>query len=705
MAKESRQQARGLVLGASALGNDLLVAGRRGREAGGQIGHQRESQTREAELPRRDDFGHRRHAHQIGTGATQHLDLGRGLVARSQEPGVDAFAERYLELGGARSGQLSEPGVVGLIEIRKAGSPGIRKPADEGVQTGEVEVVGKRDEVAGPVSCGQRSGGVGEHRGPRTEQAGEPDGEGDLMRIEALVAVQTAAVAGYGPSWRRLVHLDRESVAFDGVYLERYELGEGEGLADRRSEVDVDGRARDQDRLRPWPSSEIPGLDRVPELIGKGAHGPYCSDPWWHSKPHPGPRHLGYGRSALNGHQEIPTTWKGRVWDLPVPMVVALRYARSTRRDASVRFLSSVTVWGVALGVAALVLAVAALSGFQATLLEEVLSRSPVLQVVLPPEDEPGAWVEQVAALEGVERVQLLQLGTGWLTTGGRVVACELVAFERVVPRWFPDAAGAAAKGLVLPEVLRLRLGLPVGDGVRVVSPRPTLTPFSRQLPRTRKIEVVGTYDAGRSQDHDARIAIPLAAAEPLLWPGDRRIDIEVPVDRVDTLAIELEALVPPGAEIQTYRELNRALFFALRLEKLLMFAGVFLIVAVASQTLVSSLALIVASKQREIGVLATLGLTPRDLGRAIVMVGLLLTGLGVAVGGAFGSTLAYVLDRFRVVKLPDDVYIVDFVPFLLRPIEDLSLILIATLALAWVAARSAGRRVARLRPAEALRR
>ena len=362
-------------------------------------------------------------------------------------------------------------------------------------------------------------------------------------------------------------------------------------------------------------------------------------------------------------------------------------------------------MWGVALGVAALVLAVSALSGFQATLLDEVLSRSPVLQVVLPPQVEAGELAARVRTLEGVDRVQVLQLGSGWLMKRGRVVACEVVAFETVVPRWFPGAAGVSDDGITVPEALRLRMGLAGGERVRLVSPRPTLTPFSRQLPRSRQLTIVAGYDAGRSQDHDTRVAIPLEQAQSLLWPGNLRLDIESSVARVEGLAAELAAIVPPGAEVKTYRELNRALFFALRLEKLLMFAGVFLIVAVASQTLVSSLALIVASKQREIGVLATLGLTPRELSRSVVLVGLVLTGVGVALGGAFGSALAFVLDRYRLVELPDDVYIVDFVPFLLRPLEDLSLIVLATLALALVAARSAGKRVAGLRPAEALRR
>ena len=362
-------------------------------------------------------------------------------------------------------------------------------------------------------------------------------------------------------------------------------------------------------------------------------------------------------------------------------------------------------MWGVSIGVAALVLAVSALSGFQATLLDEVLSRGPLLQVSLGEEHNADAWLAEISNLDGVSSTQVVHSASGWLMKDGRVVASDFVAFGRAVPSWFPGAGGGEPTGVYVSEVLRLRMGLGRGEPIRVVSPRPTLTPFARQMPRARRFDIAGTFDAGRSQEHDSRVAIPLAAARSLFWLGRPQIDVEVAVERVDEVAEALATMLPESVEISTYRDLNRALFFALRLEKVLMFAGVFLIVAVAAQTLVSSLALLVASKQREIGVLGTIGLRPADLANAVVGVGLVLTGLGALIGGTCGALAAFLLDRFEVVRLPADVYIVDAVPFLLRPFEDLSVIFVSTLALAWVAARATGRRVAALRPAEAIRR
>jgi lipoprotein-releasing system permease protein len=391
-------------------------------------------------------------------------------------------------------------------------------------------------------------------------------------------------------------------------------------------------------------------------------------------------------------------------WSLPVPLMLALRYARSSRREASVRFLSAVTAGGIALGVGALVLAVAALSGFQTTLLAEVLARSPRLQVEIAPDVDREQVRRIVTAQPAVRSAQIVLVGNGWLVHGGRVQPCELYGVETAVPSWFPGSTGAA-DGAVIPDILAVGLGLERGDTVRVVSPRPTLTPFTRQIPRSRSLEVTGVFGAGRSEEFDARVAIPLDAAQALLWATDLRLDVDAPIDAVAALAERLRAALPPGAEVVTYRELNRALFFALRLEKALMFVGVFLIVLVASQALISSLALLIASKRRELGMLGTLGLTPAELRRTFLLLGGLLAGAGIAIGGGLGCLTAWVLDRYRLIALPEAVYIVDFVPFRLRLGPDLLPIFVATVVLTLLAARTAGRGASRLPPAQAMRR
>ena len=135
------------------------------------------------------------------------------------------------------------------------------------------------------------------------------------------------------------------------------------------------------------------------------------------------------------------------------------------------------------------------------------------------------------------------------------------------------------------------------------------------------------------------------------------------------------------------------------------MFIAVFLIVAVASQTLVSSLSLVIANKTREIGMLATLGMAPAAIRRSFVLLGGLLAIVGICIGGGFGCLLAWLLDSYEIIRLSESVYVVDYVPFRLRFDTDLPLIFCATLVLTLGASYTAGRKASRLEPVVALRR
>lgn len=391
---------------------------------------------------------------------------------------------------------------------------------------------------------------------------------------------------------------------------------------------------------------------------------------------------------------------------LPLPVTLALRYVRSTRRDAFASFLSAVAAGGIALGVAALVLSLAVISGFQEALRGEILGRTPQVLVELPaglglPAAEAAR--DAVRATAGVTGAQLQVRGGGWLVDQGRVHAVQLVGFEGRVPRSFPGAAGRPP-GLYVPAVIGMRWGLVPGRRVSLASPRPTLTPLGPQ-PRIRTLPLAGFYQSGRTQEERERVALPRAAAETLLGGGERQIEVETPdLDTALAVAARLPARLPAGSTVDTWKDLNRPLLFALRLEKAMMFVAVSLIVLVASLALVADLALIIATKRAEIGMLATLGATPAALRRAFVLLGGLVSGLGMALGAVAGVGAAWVLERYRLVPVPGRVYFLDYVPFLVKPL-DLTLVLLLTLALALCSALYAAQRAAMLQPLEALRR
>lgn len=392
--------------------------------------------------------------------------------------------------------------------------------------------------------------------------------------------------------------------------------------------------------------------------------------------------------------------------NLSFPWVLALRYLRSTRRDAFATFLSLVAACSLALGVAALIIVLAVISGFQEALRGELLGRTPQIEVELPPgldADAAAKAREAVRKVPGVVSAQLQVRGGGWIVERSKVQAVELVGFEGKVPNEFPGAVGQP-EGLYLPSSVAARWAVEPGQTVEVVSPRPTLTPFGPQ-PRVRSLQVTGTYQSGRTQEERERIALPRRVAETLLGGSDRRIEAAAQdVDAALKVAERLPAVLPPGSIVRTWQDLNRPLLFALRLEKALMFVAVSLVVLVAALALVADLALIISNKQAEIGILGTIGATPAVLRRAFVLLGGLVAAFGTLAGTVLGVGGAWVMDHYKLVQVPGQVYFLDHVPFLVKP-ADLVLVLLLTFLLALASSFYAAQRASSLDPVEAMRR
>ncbi|HEX4955943.1 MAG TPA: FtsX-like permease family protein [Thermoanaerobaculia bacterium] len=388
-----------------------------------------------------------------------------------------------------------------------------------------------------------------------------------------------------------------------------------------------------------------------------------------------------------------------RPWALPV--LLALRYGATARKQAFTRLLSWLAMVGIALGVAALILVQAALAGFQALLKGQVLARTPQVEVTVPADADLEAAEASLAAVPGVSSQWRVISGRAWLVTLGRVVPVEVIGYSGSVPPTFPGAAGAEP-GLYLSARLARLHGLERGSPVEVISPRPTLTPLGPQ-PRSIRLPLAGTFE-GAASDEGERVALPLAAAERLFAPARPRFEVDAGgLDEAVALA-PLIAGALPGAEVRTWREINRGLLFALALEKRITFVAVLLVVIVASLSLVAALSLLIASKKVELGILGTMGAEPRLLLATFLALGALLAGLGTSAGALLGVGLAWLFDATRLITVPGDVFFVRHVPFRLEPM-DLAATVGLSLALALGAALYAARRVLLLDPIEAIRR
>lgn len=392
----------------------------------------------------------------------------------------------------------------------------------------------------------------------------------------------------------------------------------------------------------------------------------------------------------------------GRGLEAPFPWLVARRYLRGARGDAFVRFLAVAATAGMALGAAALVLALALLAGFQTALKEEILARTPEISIALPAGADLDAT--QAALARAVAPARLLRVvgGRGWALGEGRVRPVELAGYEGELPPTFPAASGRRP-GLYVGSRLAEAWGLGAGETLELASNRPAMSPFGLQ-PRLRRLAVAGTFASGRTDDVDV-VALPLEAAVALLGPEAIRLQVVTgDLERATRLAGRLGSVLPAGSRVETWQDLNRALLFALRLEKSVTFAAVFLIVVVAALALLSGLLLLLSSKRREVGMLGAMGASPAALSRTFLALAALLAGRGLLLGVGAGALGAWVLDRFRLLRLPEQVYFVSHVPFRVQPL-DVAVVLLASGAVALGCAALAARRAAGLQPVEALRR
>lgn len=409
-----------------------------------------------------------------------------------------------------------------------------------------------------------------------------------------------------------------------------------------------------------------------------------------------------------------------RTMGWPMPMLLAVRYLKSSRRDAYVSFLSSLAAGGITLGVGALVLVLSGLGGLQHFLRNDVLSRTPHLEIELPPETDSEAVLSELREVSGVVSARQIQRARGWLLVAGGAVEVEVVGVDGTLPRFFPDprrATPLGADGLgavaTAPEVapgeifvgddLAIRWGMSVGESMDLVSAQPTLTPLGPQ-PRIQRVHVAGSFGTGRTETDSPRVAVALQTSRRLF--GSRRAHLEVSAESLMAalpLAEALEPHLPEGSRLASWKDLNRGLFFALELERMLLFVSVFLIVPVAAMALVTVLSLLISSKREEIGMLQALGAERRDLRRAFLLLGGLLTSLGSTLGLILGIGGAWVLDRFRLVAPPSDVYFIEYIPFLIS-VEDISLVLLATAFFALGSTWFAARRAAAIGPVETLR-
>ena len=422
-------------------------------------------------------------------------------------------------------------------------------------------------------------------------------------------------------------------------------------------------------------------------------------------------------------------------------LFVAARYLRAKRRQAVIGIITVISIVGVAAGVASLIIALAINNGFRQDLQDRLLGSTSHINLLRVESDGIRNWQELMASLEKQPHViagapaiyeQVL------ISRGARAQGAVLKGIDPQEERKVSDLLDSVKKGsadaleekppqastgseqgggeesvpqaappppIILGKDMADQLGAPVGSLVTITSPQGELTPFGI-VPKYKRFKVAGIFSSG-FYDYDNNWAfIRLSDAQKLFDLTDVVSVLEFKVDdiyRAPEIAQKLEAEAGKGFMSTNWMEQNRALFRALRLERVVTFITIGLIVFVAALNILISLIMMVMEKTRDIAVLVSMGAKKRQIRRIFIYQGLLIGVVGTVLGLITGYALSWMGGHYHLVSLSAEVYSIDYVPFAPRALDGL-LVAIVAIGISFIATLYPSWSAASVLPAEVLR-
>jgi lipoprotein-releasing system permease protein len=408
---------------------------------------------------------------------------------------------------------------------------------------------------------------------------------------------------------------------------------------------------------------------------------------------------------------------------MPFEFQIALRYLLGRNRQAFISIISVVSTLGVTVGVLALIVALAMMTGLQSELRDRILGSTAHAFVFKTTGIRD--YRAEIAALSKIPRV----VGAAPMSAGRAMASSQgadaFISFKGIVPELEKTVteieksmvAGSLEDlkprteddfdGIVLGQDLAKQLGVSVGDRINLLTPQGTLNPFTGMAPRSRPMRVAGIFRLGLYEvDHTFGL-VSLEVAQRILNKTQPEM-IQLAFDDIYAAA-DITASIPQtlGDDYvtQDWTTMNRPLFEALFLEKLAVSITIGLIVMVAALNIIASLVLLVMEKTPDIAILKTMGATSRSVMYIFMLQGLVIGCIGTAIGTSAGIGISWVMNRYQLLRVPGmgEVYQISYVPFTLLPF-DLAVVVVMAVVICFIATIYPSRQAAKLKPVEALR-
>ncbi len=417
---------------------------------------------------------------------------------------------------------------------------------------------------------------------------------------------------------------------------------------------------------------------------------------------------------------------------MPYELFIGLRYLKAKRKQFFISIITIISIAGVFLGVMALIIVLAVMNGFETDIKEKILGT--YSHVILLKYGDEGisqysALIEQVKGYKRVVSASPFIYNQVMLTSktnvSGVVIrgiypdsAVEVTNIGRALKEGSlsdlkPQGGNETIPGIIIGRELARHLGAFLNDPITVISPMGTITPMG-MVPRMKQFKVVGIFNVGMYEYDSSLAYISLKEAQRFFDMGEAVTGIEIKVDdlyKAKEVARVIQRNLGFPYWTKDWMEMNKNLFSALRLEKVIMFIILFLIVFVAAFNIVGTLIMVVMEKNKDIAILKSMGATSRSIMKIFIIEGLIIGAVGTILGALSGllaainmETIAGYVERVLGFEVfPRDVYYLDRFPSEVNPV-DVVIIVIVALMLCFLATLYPSWKASKLDPAEALR-